>query len=386
MSLPPPLPENDPDTLPGGKDAHGGETAGEMTMEQEAATWAVRQHGGLDAHGHAELQDWLAADPRHATALDVMARTLQEVQQIAGEDASRLRAGLADREAPIRQARGSTPRRWRLSLRGVQVRHFLPHAAVALGAAFVVGAGGLHWWMQPTFVQAYASQRGQQIVATLPDDAVAGSTVQLDTATRIQARLYRDRREVELGDGGAMFSVHPDPARPFHVFAGDMRITVLGTRFSVRHAASGVDAGRTVVAVEEGHVRVESRTAPASPVDPSQASASPMVELSGGQMLEGPVLGDKETGIGTVTPVAPASVAQWRSGRVSFDRTPLAQALAEFERYGPTGLVVRDPAVARLPVSGSYGLRQHQRFAEFLPHLLPVRLVQRGSTTEIVAR
>ena len=37
---------------------------------------------------------------------------------------------------------------------------------------------------------------------------------------------------------------------------------------------------------------------------------------------------------------------------------PLAQALAEFERYGDTGLVVRDPAIAALKVHGSFELQQ----------------------------
>jgi transmembrane sensor len=64
----------------------------------------------------------------------------------------------------------------------------------------------------------------------------------------------------------------------------------------------------------------------------------------------------------------------------------LAQALAEFERYGPTGIVVRDPAVASLPVGGSYGVLQVQRFADSLPQTLPVRLVRRGDVLEVVAR
>lgn len=338
----------------------------EEALEHAAATWAVRRHGGLDAQGQAALQAWLAADPRHAPALDAMAATLHGVRNMPAHDATRLRAARPRREAA------------RKGFWQGRVRPLVPHAAAALVAVAVVGGGWFGWWLQPTFEQAYASQRGQQLVATLPDDAAAGSTVQLDTATRLTARLFRDRREVALADGQAMFAVHPDPGRPFHVLAGGLRITVLGTRFSVRHTADGVGAGRTVVAVEEGRVRVERQAGGGQ-----QAPAT--VELTAGQMLEGAAAQD--AGIGTVTSVAPASVAQWRSGRVSFDRTPLAQALAEFERYGPTGLVVRDPAVAALPVGGSYSLRQHQRFAEFLPHLLPVRLVpQQGGSTEIVAR
>lgn len=341
-------------------------------LEQEAATWAVRCNAGLDAQGQTALQAWLAADARHAPALDAMRASIAGVQNLPAQDLARLRAGLPQRQVQVQAQR---PRFWQTWL-----RPFAPHAATALIAVAVVGAGWFGWWMQPSFQQNYASQRGQQLMVTLPDDAASGSTVQLDTSTRLTARLYRTRREVELSDGQAMFSVHSDPSRPFQVLAGDLRITVVGTRFSVRHTAQGLGAGHTVVAVEEGKVKVERLQRDKGPAQQAPA----LVLLTAGQMLEGGSAQDAS--LGTVTEVAPAAVAQWRSGRLSFNRTPLAQALAEFERYGPTGLVVRDPAVAALPVGGSYGLNQHQRFAEFLPHLLPVRLVKHDGVTEIVAR
>ncbi|MET0311910.1 MAG: FecR domain-containing protein, partial [Burkholderiaceae bacterium] len=235
------------------------------------------------------------------------------------------------------------------------------------------------WQRQPTFEQAFSTGRGQQRVVTLPDDALAGSSLQLDTATQLHATLFRDRREVRLEDGQAMFTVHADPKRPFHVRAGSLRITVVGTRFSVRHTASGIDAGKTVVSVEEGQVRVVRVGTEAGP-SPGQAAAP--VELTAGLML----VAAREGTLGRPVAVAPAAVAQWRSGRIAFDHTPLRDALAEFERYGRTGLVVNDPAVAALPVGGSYNLRQFQQFARTLPEVLPVRLVPAGDSLEIVAR
>ena len=356
----------------------------EDPIEREAATWAVRRNAGLDAEGRARLQAWLAADPRHAPALAALSATLQGVRHMPAEAAARLRAGLPQRPAPRRPAprrpapRRPAPRRTMPWLAGL--RPFLPHAAAAMVALAVLGTGWFGWWLQPSFEQTYATVRGQQMRVTLPDDAATGSTLQLDTATQLQARLFRDRREVQLGDGQAMFAVHADPARPFLVLAGPLRVTVVGTRFSIRHTASGVDAGRTVVAVEEGTVRVQ-RMADATQ---AQQPPAPEVVLGAGQMLA--MGGPDDPDLGTVSNIAPQAVAQWRSGRISFNQTPLAQALAEFERYGTTGLVVHDPAVAAMTVGGSYDQRQHRRFAEFLPQLLPVRLVQRDGVTEIVAR
>jgi transmembrane sensor len=363
------------------------EEAPQEALERQAATWAVRHHGGLDPDGLARLQAWLSADPRHLRAFDAMSATLRGVRQMPAQDAARLRAGLPESVVPRRSSAkpsATKPPAW------WSLRPFVPHAAAAVVVLALAGAGWFSWWQQPTFAKSYATQRGQQLLATLPDDAAAGSTVQLDTGTRVHARLFRNRREVELRDGQAMFAVHADKDRPFHVFAGGLRITVVGTRFSVRHTQTGIDAGRTVVAVEEGQVRVERAQAAGSGAGASGSQApaqqATSVELHAGQMLEGSGGADGGPELGTVRTVAPQAVAPWRNDRISFSQTPLAQALAEFERYGNTGLVVRDPAVAALPVGGSYSLRQHQRFAEFLPQLLPVRLVQRNGVTEIVAR
>ena len=358
---------------PGGRGARDSQAQGDE-LELAAATWAVRCRGELDADSRAALNAWLAADPRHAPALEALSATLQGVQRMPAHEAARLRAGLPRRLTTSASAHAAKPSVW-LSC----WRPFVPHAAAAAMVLFIGSAGWFGWWVQPTFDQAYASQRGQQLAITLPDDQTAGSTVQLDSATQLQARLFRDRREVQLHDGQAMFTVHSDKMRPFQVLAGGLRITVTGTRFSVRHTAAGMDAGRTIVAVEEGRVRVEHAG--------GAASGTPVaVELTAGQVLASADSADAAAGLGTVSRIDPAAVAQWRSGRISFNQTTLDQALAEFERYGPTGLVVHDPVVAAMPVGGSYGLRQSRQFAEFLPQLLPVRLVQRNGVTEIVAR
>lgn len=386
-------------------------------LDIAAATWVTRKRSGLSAEGEAELQAWLDADPRHAQAFEDMDATFGEVQQLPDDDVAQLRARLPDRDAanlaaaprtdspPAQMQRPKRPNTgWGSALSGLNgllglLRPLMPQAAAAAIAFAMVSGGWLgwsHWQRQPVFEQTFATERGQQLKATLPDAAEQtadpGSTLQLDTATQTQVRLYRDRREVHLQSGQAMFAVHSDPQRPFHVYAGAVRITVVGTRFSVRHTGTGLDAGQTVVAVEEGRVRVEKRRTGTDNHDSNEsaqhlaasaeAPADHPVELTAGQI----VVADVQGHIGPVATLAVNAIAPWRDGRLSFDQTPLAQAIAEFERYGRTGLVVRDPAVAALPVGGSYSLQQWQRFAETLPEMLPVRLVRRGEVTEVVAQ
>jgi len=384
MSMNRPVSDRHPSAHAADADAHAFErlTQAHDAIDVAAATWAVRRRNGLSHEDGAELQAWLDADPRHAPALEDMAATAGHVRRLPSDDVAALKRGLQASALLRRPTATNTPRRdpghsrWRVRLSPL----IAPTAVAVLVLAFV-GAGWTGWdsWRSlPTFEQAFATGRGQQIVATLPDDPARGSTVQLDTATRLDARLFRTRREVHLQEGQALFSVHADQDRPFHVWAGKLHITVVGTRFSVRHTTSGLDAGRTVVSVEEGHVRVS--RAGSDPADAALSEAP--VELVAGQM----VTSDDRGGIGPVSQVPVASVASWRTGRISFDHTPLEQALAEFERYRSTGLVIRDPAVARLAVGGSYRIQQFGSFVDALPLMLPVRLVPHGEGMEIVLR
>ena len=373
-----------PSVAPADADAHAFErfTQAHDAIDVAAATWAVRRGNGLSSEDRAELRAWLDADPRHGAALQDMAVTAGHVRRLPSDEVAALKRGL-QADASLRHAAATKPPRQDLGRSRWRVRlgPLIAPAATAVLAVAIVGAGWTEWdsWRSlPTFEQAFATGRGQQIAATLPDDPARGSTVQLDTATRLDAQLFRNRREVHLQEGQALFSVHADQDRPFHVWAGKLHITVVGTRFSVRHTTSGLDAGRTVVSVEEGHVRVS--RAGSDPAD--AASSEAPVELVAGQM----VASDDTGAIGAVTQVPAASVGSWRTGRVSFDHTPLEQALAEFERYRSTGLIIKDPAVARLPVGGSYRIQQFGSFVDALPLMLPVRLVPHGEVMEIVLR
>ena len=59
-------------------------------------------------------------------------------------------------------------------------------------------------------------------------------------------------------------------------------------------------------------------------------TASSAVELTAGQT----VTGDAQGHLGPVSTLTTGAIAPWRDERISFDQTPLSQAIAEFERYG----------------------------------------------------
>ena len=247
-------------------------------------------------------------------------------------------------------------------------------------AALAGGVGLMTWqrWQAtPLFSRSYQTRRGQFADVPLPD----GSRIELDTATQVEVTYYRRRREVRLLDGQALFSVTADPARPFQVDVAPLRVTVVGTRFSVRHTPDIGSDDLAKVAVESGRVLVEARpagpadradhAAPTGDGDSSRDSASRRL-LGAGQQVASTV----EGGLTAISAVAEGGIAPWREFRVAFDNQRLDHALAELARYRdlPLPLRVRDPAVAALPITGVFDPRDLVTFRRVLPLSLPVRL------------
>ena len=242
--------------------------------------------------------------------------------------------------------------------------------------AAIGGVGYMAWQAMdsgPTSVQAFRTERGQIETVTLAE----GSTLRLDTATQLEVRLYRRQREVLLQEGQAMFEVAQN-GRPFHVIAGNTRVTVVGTRFSVRYTPSIADTG-VQVAVEEGKVRVAA-------LQKGEAQAHHYDATAGTLLVAGQqVYAQNDGTLLPLTQVPADGVASWRDGLVSFLDVPLSQAIAELERYAATGLVVHDPHVASLRLTGTFNPLSKEALHKALPRVLPVRLQARAGKTEVVA-
>jgi transmembrane sensor len=359
--------------------------AGQNPRDAEAVAWLVSRQDGLSSRDEAKFQDWLAADPAHGEALNRLGGFWDRLGELPSANIDVLKAGLptgqaahvtssatAAKPAADSQDMHAGRRGWVLGWGSL-----MPQAAFA-GLVAIAAVGGWtgweHWQHRATYTQTFATARGEQTEVSLPD----GSRMRLDTATRAEVKLYRQRREVRLLEGQALFTVQPHVAKPFDVLAGPLRITVIGTRFSVRHTASGLAEGGASVEVEEGQVRVAHISGALSSKGYADAGT---VELTASQAITA----DSHGRLGVVKLLAIGAGTAWREGRVVLDDTPLGQALAEFERYADTGLVLSDPDVAALRLNGSFDPRQFNAFKRALPQVLPVRLQLRSDgKTEIV--
>lgn len=342
-------------------------------IDGDALDWHVRRTGGgFGAQDEAAFQAWLGADAGHRSAYQRQQDGWAALDRLPADGLAVLRANLRDdlaaEAAPARAVR-------RASLAAPERRRFFIPAFSAAAVAVVAGVAGFMAWDQwnarPVFAQDFSTPRGQQRDVALPD----GSRLRLDTATRVEVTYYRQRREVKLPEGQAVFSVQGDPARPFDVLAGPLRITVVGTRFSVRHTPGMPTNDGVQVAVEEGRVRVariDAGTAGSTGAEPFYLGAGQQTASNAEGLLA------------PAAPVSTAGIAPWRDNRVSFDNARLDRVLAELERYGDTRLVIRDPAVASLRVTGTFNPARPDSFSRVLPQAAPVRLSEIGGIREIV--
>lgn len=233
--------------------------------------------------------------------------------------------------------------------------------AKALGiaaAALVVVAAALFAWS--TYMpDAYSTTIGATAAVPLAD----GSKVTLNTDSRIRVEVTDAQRRVKLDQGEAFFDVAKDPSRPFTVQAGNKRITVLGTKFSVRREKDDVQ-----VVVTEGTVRV---------AQDGDDSGAPEAKLTAGTVARAK---DGNVVISKRTVTETEELLSWRVGYVVFHETPLGHAAAEFNRYNKRQIIVADPAVNEVTISGNFRATNVESFARLLEDGFPVDVERRADS------
>jgi transmembrane sensor len=75
----------------------------------------------------------------------------------------------------------------------------------------------------------------------------------------------------------------------------------------------------------------------------------------------------------------------WLHGEVILDSTPLAEAVAEMNRYDRRRLVVVDPAIAAVRISGVYHTGNLELFAAMVARLYGFRVAHRGGRIHLLA-
>lgn len=290
-------------------------------IRDEAAGWYARLNKTTISHETLRaFREW-RSDERHAEAyaeIDAFWRRIgklrqdEEIQRAAGEA-----IGRADAK------KGHMPRPGGKTL-----------SAAAFAVLLAIGAA-VAW--PHLFGRTFETAPAEQRLIRLAD----GSRLRLDADSRARVRLSAERRDVELLAGRAFFEVASDPDRPFVVRADGTAVRAIGTRFEV-----GRQAGAVEVTLVEGKVRIEAD------------GASQALTLAPGDQVR------------IAAPSAPPRLARvdaqaqtsWTTGRLVFRDQPLAEAVAEVNRYGEARIVLSDPDLAGRRISGVFDTGDTEAF------------------------
>lgn len=217
-----------------------------------------------------------------------------------------------------------------------------------------------------------------------------GSIVELKQGARIRVAFTATRRSVTLEKGEAHFQVAKNPERPFVVTAGNVQFRAVGTAFSVERGQREVE-----LFVTEGRVAVDQPAAvPASGGSAPTAGATPssfsepqtLAVVDAGHRVVVTAADAAAAQPPQVVAVSPAQVSQrlaWRVPTLEFSGTPLGEALPLFNEHGKAKLVLGDPELATVRLSGMIRADNIDTLLALLADSYGIRAERRGET-EIV--
>ncbi len=319
-------------------------------IEREATDWVVRlgsdQRTGAD---DVAFKDWLEIAPEHANAYAEQQALWSGIAELSNNDDAKTFLARPEPSHPI-----LTRRR---ILMGGSV------AAAAAGIAIVA----------PQFFgpSRYATAKGEQRTIDLAD----GSVIALNTDSALTVDLTKSERRITLERGQAFFKVAKDRSRPFRVFAGTYEVRALGTAFDVHRVG---DAAK--VTLEEGSVAIFDGMNPQALTTPNFLAVRPTLILKPDQQV---VMAKKAPIV--VAKIDPRSIAPWRYGELVLDETPLGDIVEDLNRYGGPQIVLADPKLAELRVSGVFHTGRPDLLVEALTAGFPVRVSERTASRIILA-
>ena len=309
-------------------------------IKAQAASWLARAHSGEWAEiDRMNFDAWLVQSRAHKAAYWRL--------EAAWHEAERLRV----LRSPISRSDAAGGKRNSTTLK----------IAFAAALAAILGTAS-YFQLQSPQARTYDTDIGGRQILSLSD----GSKIELNTNTRLRIVGEAGQRQVWLEQGEAFFQIHHDAAHPFTVTVGDHKITDLGTKFSVRQ-----DGDRLRVTLVEGKARLDSvdvwsrhQSAELSPGDVAIATANSLSLVRKSDKALNEELG-------------------WRRGVLVFDRTSLADAVAEINRYNSQKLVIEDPSITRLTLDGTFPVHAVPEFIEVAQAVFGLRVERQANHTLI---
>ena len=287
------------------------------TLADEAIDWLVLlRSGSVSAETQREFEHWLQQGSIYRAAF-------AEAEALWGTAAKVLKET---------QSVNVQPQRLSAARKNRPVRRTAWNGGLAMAASLLL----VVWMAWPSLadwmLSDYSTVVGEQKAVVLAD----GSSVFLNTDTAISLDWSRQRRRIVLLKGQAEFKVAKDADRPFVVVAGNTAVRALGTVFEVFEQASGaVD-----VTVSEHAVGVSLQG----------RSGAESMRVEEGERLHYAGHGE----LNRAESVNLNQINAWQRGKLIFRDQPLADVVAELNRYSKARIVLKGGDIEQLRVSGVF--------------------------------
>jgi transmembrane sensor len=335
----------------------------------EASEWFVNcRSGALDDNKRRKFDAWLRQSPQHLSAYLELAAIWDEGPALDVErrwDTETLIAEALNDQGNI------TPL---ITTPTVRAPATISHARWAAVVAFIAVGLAAFVWVYLFREPIYVTQIGEQRSITLPD----GSTMELNSRSKVRVRYSEHERALELLEGQALFRVAKNPSRPFVVTSDGTRVRAVGTQFDVNKKREG-----TVVTVVEGRVSVLTDVSDAHidsiavnvsesmPQLPQESGAGTGILLAAGEQIS-----VKDQGAEKIEQPDVARAIAWTQKQLVFKAATLTEVAEEFNRYNQRQLVVRDPELYDFHISGVFASSDPGALLQFLRERAGVHVVE----------
>jgi transmembrane sensor len=338
------------------------DTALTASIAEEAAHWWIVFHGDdVSPADHREFAEWVARSPERVEAY-LRAGQLEHTLKKAD-----IQWPATPTEVLVREAKASPRdefeiRRERTVFVPEQSHGWLTQPRLAFGcvAACLVVAGSV--WFVLTRPLELQTKLGEQRSVVLAD----GSRVTLNTATKVEIVLQKQIRIVRLLRGEALFEVTHDASRPFEVVTDSATLRDLGTQFDVDERPD-----RTAITVIDGRVAV---------VSSAGLTGASTTLLSAADRL---VIG--ATGISELEhDVNTRAATAWTQHRLIFERRPLGEVAAEFNRYNRDQIQIESADLRDQAITGVFQSNEAGSFVSFLAAIPGVQVSDDSNGNHVV--
>lgn len=306
-------------------------------IDDEASIWLVRlDNGNLSEQSRKELRVWLSADKRHPVALKAMTDIWDDMDDaltIINDDKPSKNVSLWPVLQPI-----------------------LKPLALAASISFITI---LIWFTTPSDVQknSYATLIGQQMDATFDD----GSIIHLNTNSRIETEFSDKKRIIKLIKGEVLFEVAHDPDRPFIVYAGDRLVQAIGTKFVVHLESENIQVTVTDGKVKMSKVALNTELTDIKELDNSTIQEDDVFITKGEKVI---VANNQAPKLIHIKPENIKRDLAWLDGKLIFNNEELFDVIEEINRYVDIEIVLKDPSLHKIRISGRFDLGDSEALIE----------------------